>query len=212
MIASFADPIAAAIVLGGVALASVVRFSPRQLGRAVAALGTLMRPAPTMDAEVEQLAALTRIARKHGLLALDNSVIADPDIALAVEAIVDGAPVDDVHGIIVRARDARIERHLANAEVWSSIAEAAPAFGLVGTLVGLVRMFIAMQDAATIGPAMAVALLATLYGALIGNLIALPIAGRMKRRARTEAFARERLEAPLMALARRDRTRAREAA
>jgi chemotaxis protein MotA len=212
ILAPFADPVAAAIVVGGVTAASAVRFPLAQLGRAMAALGTLGRPAPNMDEAVEQVAALTRIARKHGLLALDKSVIADPDIRIAVAAIVDGEPPETVCDIVVRARDERAERHLAAAEVWASIAEAAPAFGLVGTLVGLVRMFTAMQDPATIGPAMAVALLATLYGALIGNLIAQPIAGRLRRRARMEAFERERLEAPLLALARRERPRNREIA
>lgn len=207
-LATFADPVAAAIVLGGVAAASLVRFPLGQLGRAIAALGVLGRRAPRLDAEIEQIAALARIARKHGAMALDRSVIADPDIALAVRMIVDGEPPEAVHSAVVRARDARAERHLAAAEVWASIAEAAPAFGLIGTIVGLVRMFTAMQDPAAIGPAMAVALLATLYGAAIGNLLAQPIAGRLRRLARAEAFERERLEAPLVSLARRERPRA----
>ncbi|WP_315760951.1 motility protein A [Sphingomonas sp. Y38-1Y] len=206
-IATFADPVAAAIVVGGVAAASLIRFSPGQLGRAVAALGTLGRRSARLDSEIDQIAALARIARKHGAMALDRSVIADPDIALAVRMIVDGDAPEAVQAAVIRARDARAERHLAAAEVWASIAEAAPAFGLIGTIVGLVRMFTAMQDPAAIGPAMAVALLATLYGAIIGNLIAQPIAGRLRRLARAEAFERERLEAPLVSLARRERPR-----
>ena len=76
-----------------------------------------------------------------------------------------------------------------------------------GTLIGLVRMFTAMQDPTAIGPAMAVALLATLYGALFANLIAMPIAGRLRRLARAEAFERARIEAPLAALAACEPTR-----
>ncbi|PCD02483.1 biopolymer transporter ExbB [Sphingomonas spermidinifaciens] len=207
-LATFADSVAAAIVLGGVAVASLVRFPPGLMIRAIGALRVLGRRAPRLDAEVEQIAALGRIARKHGAMALDRSVIDDPDIALAVRLIVDGEPPEAVEAAILRARDARIERHLAVAEVWASIAEAAPAFGLIGTIIGLVRMFTAMQDPAVIGPSMAVALLATLYGALLGNLIAQPIAGRLRRLARAEAFERERLAAPLLALARRERPRA----
>lgn len=205
---TFSDPVAAAIVLGGIGAASLVRFPPALLLRAIGALRVLARRAPRLDAEVEQIAALARIARKHGAMALDRSVIDDPDVALAVRMVVDGDAPEVVQTAVVRARDARIERHLAVAEVWSSIAEAAPAFGLIGTIVGLVRMFTAMQDPSVIGPAMAVALLATLYGAVIGNLIAQPIAGRLRRLARAEAFERERLEAPLVALARRERPRA----
>ena len=85
--------------------------------------------------------------------------------------------------------------------MWSGAAEAAPALGMVGTLIGLVLMFTAMRDPATIGGAMAVALLATLYGALLANLVALPIAVRLRRLARQEAQERARLDAPLMVLA-----------
>ena len=89
--------------------------------------------------------------------------------------------------------------------MWSGLAEVAPAMGMVGTLIGLVRMFTAMNDPAAIGGAMAIALLATLYGALLANLVALPIANRLRRRARDEAVERARLEAPLIALAERER-------
>lgn len=206
-LATFADPVAAAIVLGGVAAACLVRFPLRQIALAFAALGTLTRRAPRMDDAIDQIAALGRIARKHGAMALDRSVIDDPDVALGVRMVVDGEAPDAVRDAVARAREVRADRQLAAAEVWASIADAAPAFGLIGTIIGLVRMFTAMQDPATIGPAMAVALLATLYGALIGNLVALPIAGRLRRLARSEAFERERLEAPLVALARRERPR-----
>lgn len=76
--------------------------------------------------------------------------------------------------------------------------------GMVGTLIGLARMFAAMDDVATIGAGMAVALLATLYGAVLANLVLQPIAGRLRGAARAEAFERARLEAPLVALARRE--------
>ncbi len=207
-LATFADPVAAAVVLGGIAAASLVRFPPALLLCAIGALRVLGRRAPRLDGEVEQIAALARIARKHGAMALDRSVIDDPDVAMAVRMVVDADAPEAVQAAVVRARDARIDRHLAVVEVWASIAEAAPAFGLIGTIVGLVRMFTAMQDPSVIGPAMAVALLATLYGAVIGNLVAQPIAGRLRRLARAEAFERERLEAPLVALARRERPRA----
>jgi chemotaxis protein MotA len=79
--------------------------------------------------------------------------------------------------------------------------------GMVGTLVGLVKMFWAMTDPGAIGAGMAVALLATLYGALIANLIAMPVAVRLRRRARAEAEERMRLVAPLAGLAEKERVR-----
>jgi chemotaxis protein MotA len=198
---AFLDPIAAVIVLGGTVAACVLRFSPRHLWRAIVALRVLARAEHDAGANLAQIAALTRIARKHGVIALDRSVIDDPDIALGVRAIVDGGAPDAVRAAVAYAREARIERQLAAADVWAAAAEAAPAFGMVGTLIGLVRMFAAMQDPAAIGPAMAVALLATLYGALFANLIAMPVAGRLRRLSRAEAFERARIEAPLAALA-----------
>ncbi|UZK68896.1 MotA/TolQ/ExbB proton channel family protein [Sphingomonas sp. S1-29] len=211
-LAPFLDPLAAAIVGGGTLAACVLRFSLVNLARAAGALRVLPRAEHDAEPQLAQIAALGRIARKHGVMALDRSVIDDPDVALGIAQIVDGAGPDEVAAMLAHAREARIERHLGAAEIWSAAAEAAPAFGMIGTLIGLVRMFTAMQDPAAIGGAMAVALLATLYGALIANLVAAPIAGRLRRLARAEAFERARLEAPLVALAAREMPRRREIA
>jgi len=205
--APFLDPTALAIVAGGTALATILRTPARDLGRGLAAVTTLLRRRFDATPLVEQIAALGRIALRHGVMALDRSVIADPDVATAVAAVVDGKPPVEVGALVEQARRARIERHLAAAEMWTGMAEVAPAMGMVGTLIGLVRMFMAMQDPSAIGGAMAVALLATLYGALIANLVALPIAARLKRRAREEAFERMRIAAPLVTLAERERPR-----
>jgi len=79
--------------------------------------------------------------------------------------------------------------------------------GMVGTLIGLVGMFVKMDDPSAIGGSMAIALLATLYGALLANLVAMPVAARLRRHAREEAIERLRLEAPLVALAMREQPR-----
>lgn len=206
-LAPFLDPTAFAIVGGGTLLATMLRTPFADLGRAVAALPTLIRRRFDATPLVEQIAALGRIARRHGVVALDRSVIADPDIAEAIAAIVDGRAPADVEELLCHARRARIDRHVAAADVWAGMADVAPAMGMVGTLIGLVAMFVKMQDASVIGAAMAVALLATLYGALLANLVAAPIAARLRRQARGEAMERLRLEAPLIALADREQPR-----
>lgn len=206
----FLDPVALAIVGGGTLLAVLLRSELRDLGRAVRAIGVLGRRRFRADPLIEQVGALGRIARRHGVLALDRSVIADADVGAAVAAIVDGAEPDAVAGLMNHRRRARVERHVAAAEVWSAMADVAPAMGMVGTLIGLVKMFLAMQDPSAIGAAMAVALLATLYGALIASLIAMPIAARLRRIARDEAFERTRLVAPLVDLATREQPRPRD--
>ena len=206
-LAPFLDPTAFAIVGGGTLLATVLRTPFADLGRAVAAVPTLARRRFDAAPLVEQIAALGRIARRHGVVALDRSVIADRDVAAAVAAIVDGRSPQDIEELLRHARRARIDRHVAAAEVWAGMAEVAPAMGMVGTLIGLVAMFVKMQDASAIGAAMAVALLATLYGALLANLVAAPVAARLRRQARGEAMERLRLEAPLVALAIREQPR-----
>jgi len=202
---AFIDPAAIGIVAGGAVLATVLRTPWRDLRRGIAALTVLPRRRFDAEPMLQQVASLSRIARRHGTIALERSVITDPDVAAAVMGIVDAVPVADIADALAQRRRARIERHTAAADMWSGLAEVAPAMGMVGTLIGLVRMFTAMNDPATIGGAMAIALLATLYGALLANLVAMPIASRLRRRAREEAVERARLEAPLAALAERER-------
>ena len=203
-LAQFLDLTALALVLGGTVLASVLRTPRAALCRAIAALRTLARAPFDAAPLLDQIAAQGRIARRHGVLALDRSVIADPDVAAALAAIVDGVDAASVTLLLTERRRARVERHLGAAECWAQAAEAAPAMGMIGTLIGLARMFQAMDDPAAIGGAMAVALLATLYGALLANLVAGPVAARLRAAARVEAFERTRLDAPLAALAARE--------
>ncbi|WBH15654.1 motility protein A [Sphingomonas radiodurans] len=204
---TFIDPTALAIVGGGTIASAILRTPASDLVRAVAALATLPRRRFSAQPLLQQIGALGRIARRHGAMSLDRSVIADKDVAAAIADIVDGHPPEDVAARLQHLRRARIERHCAAADAWAGMAEAAPAMGMVGTLIGLVAMFVQMTDPQAIGGAMAVALLATLYGALLGNLVALPIASRLRAAARTEAFERARIEAPLVALAEREQPR-----
>jgi chemotaxis protein MotA len=198
---TFLDPLALVIVGGGTLAGTVLRSASGDLARGVAALGVLPRRRFDVEPLLAQVSALGRIARRHGVIALDRSKIEDPDIAAAVAAIVDGAGPGDVGTLLEQRRCARFERQRGAWEVWSGAAELAPAMGMVGTLLGLVGMFAAMKDPQAIGGAMAVALLATLYGALLANLALLPVAARLKRRARHEAQERLRLQPALAALA-----------
>ncbi len=207
LIAQFFDPIALAIVGGGTALAAVLRAPVRDVARSLSALRVPMRRPFAADPLLAQIAAQARIAKRHGVIALDRSVIADPDVAAGIAAIVDGAGPREVEHLLRYRCQARIERHVAAADVWSAAAEAAPAMGMVGTLIGLAGMFANMADPKAIGGAMAIALLATLYGALLANLVLMPICHRLRAAGRIEAFERARIEAPLVALAERETPR-----
>ena len=204
LVGELLDPAALAIVCGGTVLAVALRSPLGELARAIGALRTLGRSRFNAEPLLAQIIALDRIAKRHGVLALDRSVITDPDIKNAIAAIVDGAGGPAIRTLVDHRRLARVERHLAVADIWSGAADVAPAMGMVGTLIGLARMFATMSDPSAIGGAMAIALLATLYGALIANLIAAPIANRLRTNARAEAFERARIVAPLVALAERE--------
>jgi chemotaxis protein MotA len=204
---AYLDPTALGIVAGGTVVAVILRTPLRDLGRALSALRVLPRKRFDAQPLLDQIDSLGRIARRHGTVALDRTVVADPDVAAAVAGIVDARPVSETAAELAERRRARIDRHAAAADVWAQAADVAPAMGMIGTLIGLVRMFTAMNDPATIGGAMAVALLTTLYGAAIASLIAQPIANRLRRHGREEATQRLRLEAPLIALAERERPR-----
>lgn len=197
----FLDPLAFAIVGGGTVLAVILRTPLADLRRGIAALRTLGRSRFDAEPLLTQIAALSRIAQRHGIIALDRSVIADRDVAAGVEAAVDGRSSASVALLLEECLRARAERHRAAQDMWSGAAEIAPAMGMIGTLIGLVSMFVSMKDPGTIGAAMAIALLTTLYGAILASLIAAPIAARLKRLARHEMQERLRLIAPLSALA-----------
>lgn len=207
LLTPFLDPIAFAIVGGGTLAAMILRTPARDLGRGLTALATLGRARFSADPLLEQIAAFGRIARRHGVMALDRSVIADREVAAAVAAIVDGDSPEEVAELLRHRARVRSERAVAAAELWAAAADTAPAMGMVGTLIGLVAMFVKMQDPSAIGQAMAVALLATLYGALLANLVFAPVAARLRRHARDETVERLRLIAPLVALATREQPR-----
>ncbi|WNK00390.1 MotA/TolQ/ExbB proton channel family protein [Thalassospiraceae bacterium LMO-JJ14] len=129
---------------------------------------------------------LAEIARKNGMLALENTTIEDPFFSKGIRLCVDSNPPKVVHGMLVKEMEHSIERNEEGERIFRAIGDSAPAFGMIGTLVGLVQMLADLEDPASIGPAMAVALLTTLYGAVIANLVALPIADKLANKIEIE--------------------------
>jgi chemotaxis protein MotA len=202
--ATFYDPLALGIVGGGTLLATAARGPLRDTATAFRALPVLWRKPFDFAPARAELAGAERIATAKSLFAIDSQLMRDPDVAEGVEAVLGGDGPDAVEAKLDQLREARLERHRVAQDWWAAAAEAAPALGMVGTLIGLVRMFRAMDDPATIGGAMAVALLATLYGALFANLVAAPIAARLRRLSRTEDLERRALVQPFRAFAARE--------
>jgi len=172
------------VVLGGTIAATLIKFS---LADCLFALKQGLKQAFVDEAVdprdlVDQIKDLAGKARKDGLLALQDEDFSNVFLEKGVQLCVDGQQPELVQKVLGNDMDFSIARNQLGSNIFSAIGEAAPAFGMIGTLVGLVQMLANMSDPAAIGPAMAVALLTTLYGAIFANLFALPIAAKLLTR------------------------------
>ena len=144
----------------------------------------LDRTASELIREVSSLAALVR---KEGILGLENHQTQSEFLKKAIHLCVDGHPPELVEEILGHEMQQTAERYEAAERVFRGIGESAPAIGMLGTLVGLGQMLNTLDDPGSIGPAMAIALLTTLYGAFLAPLIALPLADKLQLKAEDEA-------------------------
>ena len=144
-------------------------------------------------AVISNIINLANVARKEGLLALEEASgeIDDPFLKKGIMLVVDGTDAELVRGILETELTCLEERHKKVIGFWEKWAELGPAWGMIGTLIGLVNMLNNMEDAAAIGPAMAVALLTTLYGSLIANWLCTPIASKMRGNNDLEVIVKE---------------------
>ncbi|PKM81951.1 MAG: motility protein A [Firmicutes bacterium HGW-Firmicutes-13] len=124
---------------------------------------------------------LAQKARREGLLALEDDIheLEDPFLKKGLQMMVDGMEPEIIKDILNTEVEALSERHNLGQEVFRSWGALAPAFGMIGTLIGLIQMLVSLDDPSAIGPGMAVALLTTFYGALFANLILIPMAGKL---------------------------------
>jgi len=135
---------------------------------------------------IEEAVQLADIARKNGLLALEGQEITNDFMKKGIGLCVDGHDPALVGKMLGKDIDQTIARHEVGQRMFTNMAIMAPAMGMIGTLVGLVQMLANMSDPASIGPAMAVALLTTLYGAIIANAFAQPLADKLARASELE--------------------------
>lgn len=181
-IARFIDPVAIAIVFGGTLIATIFRSPWAHIGRAVSALGLLGRADPAADAAAARVSVsrIRELAEVRSINCVDRVETAQRFLLRAARELSEARHSQDFVRWAADEIDARRLRHQAAIGVWRSIAEAGPAMGMIGTIIGLIEMFAQMEDPARIGPAMAVAMLTTLYGIILSAGIAAPIAGRLE--------------------------------
>ncbi len=191
-IPAYIDLPAALMVLGGTAAVTMISFSleaVRHLPQVLAT--TLVRGVPRANAVATRLLALADAARKTGLFSLENALPGLKDDRFLMKAaalVVDNTPPVEIERTLRLELQATVARHKAAADILRRGGEVAPAMGLIGTLVGLVQMLSNLNNPATIGPAMAVAILATLYGAVLANVVLLPLAAKLDRNNHAEAL------------------------
>lgn len=173
------------IVVGGTFAATMIKFPMSGIFVALQ-VGLKAAFANEKDSPrdyIRDAIKLSKIAREHGLIALDNIKLRNPFFTQGVQLCADGRELPYIRKILTQEMAKSIQREELGSKIFSAIGESAPVFGMFGTLVGLVQMLSSMDDPTKIGPAMAVALLTTLYGVLIANLIALPIADKLTAKA-----------------------------
>ncbi|MES2662953.1 MAG: flagellar motor protein PomA [Pseudomonadota bacterium] len=183
----FYDFASIVMVFGGTLCAVLIKFTLAQFINAlkVAAKAFKFNSINTHDL-INEIVAIAESARKEGLLSLEGRLVSHPFLDKGIQLLVDGNDPHVVRENLVKEMKQSAARHERGARIFNAIGDVAPAMGMIGTLIGLVQMLGAMDDPDKIGPAMAVALLTTFYGAVLANLVALPIADKLRNRSEEE--------------------------
>ena len=149
---------------------------------------------------IDEIVALADAARKGGLLSLEGREVGNNFLQKGIQLLVDGHDPDVVRVMLSKDRSLAERRHNNGSAIFASLGDVAPAMGMIGTLIGLVAMLANMDDPKAIGPAMAVALLTTLYGAMLANAVFLPIADKLRLRASEEHMIKSMIIDGLLAI------------
>ncbi|MBD1581205.1 flagellar motor protein PomA [Pseudoalteromonas sp. S16_S37] len=179
----FADAASAVIVFGGSLFIVLANFSTPKffvIGKVVGK--AFMFKIETPEELIEKAVELADSARKGGFLALEEADIPNSFMRKGVDMLVDGHDADVVRATLQKDISLTTNRHDEGASLFKKLGDIAPAMGMIGTLIGLVAMLSNMDDPKAIGPAMAVALLTTLYGAFLANVVAIPIQSKLELR------------------------------
>jgi chemotaxis protein MotA len=177
------------IVMGGTIAATLIAYP---LKDALTVVGVTMKvfmfKIEDTEKLIEQLIRISEKARKNGLLSIEGDIAdtKDPFFAKALQMTVDGVKTVDMMAIMQKQINLTQKEHKTGYSMFSSMGAYAPAFGMVGTLIGLVQMLANLDDPSTIGPKMAVAMITTFYGALLANLFFIPMSDKLKLRSQEE--------------------------
>ena len=186
---AFLDMPSTLIVIGGTV--AVVLISER-LDKVLAAIQVakhaFVQREPDVAGTIARILELSNKARREGILALEDETVEDPFLSKGLRMAVDGIAREEIRETLSIEMLAMKARHNRGQNLFKFAGATAPSMGMIGTLIGLVQMLQALDDPASIGPAMAVALLTTMYGAIVAFVICNPIAEKLKRRSSAETM------------------------
>lgn len=179
---AFVDYPSVAVVVGGAIAATLISFPLKNFLGVFGVFKTVVfNKTPNVPKLIEQIVSLAETARREGLLALEAKLeeVENKFIVLGIQMAVDGTPQEVTEDVMRTEMEAVANRHRNGKALLDTFGKYGPAFGMIGTLIGLVIMLGNMSDPSSIGGGMAVALLTTLYGAIFSNLIMLPMADKL---------------------------------
>lgn len=190
----FWNPPSIIIVLGGTLAATLVNYP---LSDVLSVFGTVknafIHKVSSPQALIEKLVGFATIARREGILALESHAneAGDEFLGKSVQLAIDGTAPELIKDILTTELAFMEERHTSGQSILTAMGTFCPAFGMIGTLIGLVKMLATLDDPSQIGGGMAVALITTLYGALLANIVFLPAAGKLRVRTSGELLSKE---------------------
>ena len=203
-IIAFLDAPSAMITFGGAfAVCLVMSSSIKEYVGNLKSIGLIMKPIKSNEEEIiKQIIDLSNVARKEGLLALEETAneFDDEFIKKGVLLIVDGTDPEFVRSILETELTCIEERHKSVISFWENLASMGPAWGMIGTLIGLINMLGNLSDMAAVGPNMAIALITTLYGSMLANWICTPVATKLKSNNGVEIMTKELIVEGLLSI------------
>jgi chemotaxis protein MotA len=186
---SFIDPASIMIVIGGAISAIVISYPLSELTGAVGIVKkAFFSKAQDYPKLIDSLVDLGEKARREGLLALERELgnLDDEFLKKAIQLAVDGNEVQVIEGVMGIEIENIEDRHKVGKSIFDALGSLAPAYGMIGTLIGLIQMLKALDDPSNIGAGMAVALITTFYGSLIANTFCIPLSSKLDRRSKME--------------------------
>jgi len=197
----FIDAPSLVIVVGGSFFAAMAKFGLGQFLSAMKIAGkSFVFKIDDPSDLIEEIVTLADMARKGGLLSLEGKEVGNKFLEKGIQLLVDGHDPDVVRAMMSKDRSLAEQRHLNGSAIFAALGDVAPAMGMIGTLVGLVAMLANMSDPKAIGPAMAIALLTTLYGSLLANVVFLPISDKLRLRMAQEVMIKNLVIDALLAI------------